>query len=260
MKALNNAKKWFENKYLIKFSEAGAENFEEINAVLEYTFKHAMESNGFAFNHYSDFIESLNSIVELGGKTFIVKYGKKIVGTVSYKPKGLEKWYYTGNAYELCHLAVLPEYQKLGLGRKLVDLIIDEAKNAGVGITLVTPEKNMGVIKFYEKIGFSRVRMFFAVDHYAVRFIMFNGESEFTSEELRSRYEKSAFLVLFRHYKECNEIADEQVLIKWRSEFYKYLRNEPEEVQEEMRKQFKRKGTTPKRFVKNRNKKLETQK
>ena len=244
-----------ENKMFIKYSQAGEENFDEINSVLEQTFKYAMETKSFEFHHYSDFIDNLKEIAELGGKTFVVKYRSNIVGTVSFKPREIDKPYYSGAVYELCHLAVLPEYQKKGMGVELVKLIQAEADSAGVPIILSTPEKNVDVARFYERYGFHRVRMFKAGDHYAIRFFKWNGECPYTAEWLREEYKKSALLCLMKNYEICNYVADEEIRSIWKSKFYKYMKDEPAEVRDEMRRGYRKKGTTPKRFVALREKK-----
>lgn len=260
MSVLSKVKKSLEYKLFIRTAVATIENVEECNAVLEETFAYAMKNNGFAFTHFDNFVDSLKNIFELGGKTYIVKYKKKMVGTISIKPMEIDKWYYTGKVYELCHFAVLPKYQKLGLGSVLFDMVVAKAKEDGLNIVLSTPEKNSNVVRYYEKRGFSRIRMFFVKDHYACRFIMFTGEdAPFSREELRAEYEKSALLCLMKHYQECNEIADLEVRKKWNSQFYKYYKDEPDDVQLEMRKRFKKKGTTPKKFVRQREKKQQEQ-
>lgn len=240
------------HKLFINLSEATADNFEECNAVLEKTFAYAMDKDGFAFKHYSDFVDSLKNIAELGGKTYIVKYKKAIVGTISIKPKSVDRWYYSGDVYELCHFAVLPDYQRIGLGKMLVDTVIEAAKNAKLPIVLSTPEKNVSVIKYYEKNGFHRVRMFFATDHYACRFIMFTGEeAPFTKEEMREKFEESALIALMKHYRDCNEVADLEIRRKWNKNFYYFYKDQPEDIQLEMRKAFRKKGTTPRDIIKN---------
>lgn len=253
MEAIKKAKRNFANKFLIKFSESTGENIEEINSVLEQTFAHTMDKNEFAFVHSTNFVDNLKEIAELGGKTFVVKYGKKIVGTISYKPREIKKWYYTGKVMEACHLAVLPEYQKLGLGNKLFDLGISEASKYNVPIIFSTPEKNVKVVNYYVgKEGVHKIEMSFVKDHYAVRFIIFNGEEPYTSEYIEKRFTRSAMIALMRHYKECNEIANADIRKLWNNRFYPYFKDEPEDVQQEMILQYRKKRITPRKFVQNR--------
>ena len=63
----------------------------------------------------------------------------------------MRKW--EGQSYYLAEMAVLPEYQCQGIGKKLVFSIFDKDPNAKK-ILLVTKKDNKGSQSFYEKIGF----------------------------------------------------------------------------------------------------------
>ena len=62
-----------------------------------------------------------------------------------------EKW--EEQSYYLAEMAVLPEYQKKGIGKQLVFSIFAEDREARK-ILLITKEDNKWAQAFYEKIGF----------------------------------------------------------------------------------------------------------
>jgi len=54
------------------------------------------------------------------------------------------------------HVDILPEYQKLGLGSKLLSALCEHLKSKGVGgVMLTVYYKNENAVKFYEKHGFT---------------------------------------------------------------------------------------------------------
>ena len=84
---------------------------------------------------------------EKQGQLIHVAYDKeKIVGFAIF-----EKW--EGQSYYLAEMAVLPEYQRQGIGKQLVFSIFDKDQ-AAEKILLVTEKDNIWSQSFYEKIGF----------------------------------------------------------------------------------------------------------
>ena len=56
------------------------------------------------------------------------------------------------------HIDILPEYQHMGLGRKLMDALCDNLRNKNVkGVMFTVWHKNYNAIKFYEKYGFELI-------------------------------------------------------------------------------------------------------
>ena len=56
------------------------------------------------------------------------------------------------------HIDILPEYQRMGLGHKLTDALINHLKEEGVaGIHLGVGSDNEKGVRFYEKYGFKRL-------------------------------------------------------------------------------------------------------
>lgn len=239
-----------QRKLFIRFGEANENDIDEINSVLEQAYKFGMEKYDFQFNHFDSFGDKLRDIQTNGGKTYVVRYRKRIVGTISVKPKNEDRWYHTGDAIEICHLGVLPSYQRLGLGGDLLDMGTEYAFDQGLPVVLSTPEKNVSVVSFYVKKGFNKVRMFKAQDHYAIRFIKWNGDQPFDDDEIKARYEKNALLTLMKYHDVCNEVANDDLRKIWMMDFYRYMKNKPQDILDDMRKQYRKHDITPKMYVK----------
>ncbi len=56
------------------------------------------------------------------------------------------------------HIDILPEYQHMGIGKKLMQALLTHLKNTGVkGVMLIVSPDNKNAISFYEKCGFTAV-------------------------------------------------------------------------------------------------------
>ena len=97
-------------------------------------------------------------------KIFLEKYATKalkfkgiyrIASTLSI---GEQKKFKTNYPAHL-HIDILPEYHHKGLGRQLINTLIEHLKLKGVkGVMLSVFIGNKGAIKFYEKCGFTRIK------------------------------------------------------------------------------------------------------
>lgn len=153
----------------LKIYGAKSEEFFKINLLLEKSFRRAMEKNDFTFTQPDDFEDSLNQITEEGGTVLAAQTLGKYVGTISITyPKLSSK---TGKITAgIKHLGVMPACQGLGIASKLLSQAEEIAKNNGAEVIyLGTPQGNTPAITFYEKNGFTQVRVFESGDHMAVR-------------------------------------------------------------------------------------------
>lgn len=242
-------KEWFEKKFLIKIeSVTDTSLFEEISDLIGCSFRTAMERDHFVFSHHTDFIENLESVLNEGGQIFIVKYGRKIVGTISLAHKELNTRYYNGEAVKLLHFAILPKYQHLGFGKQLISLVLNHALEHHLPIFLFTPEKNTNVIKYYEKYGFFKVRMFLAEEHYSVAlFKPFEYDESFL-EKQQKLYLKSALLCLMKNWTICSAQTDYDIQKYWETDFLPYLENESEDILTNMRNVYQKFEISPKQY------------
>ena len=91
-------------------------------------------------------------LAELGDKTkhyFVAKVDDTVVGFVGAQ-------LVLDNA-DITNIAVLPEFREKGLGRRLLDTLIADAKTCGIEtLTLEVSEYNINAVRFYEKLGFIR--------------------------------------------------------------------------------------------------------
>ena len=91
-------------------------------------------------------------VIDPGGFIFFAKYNNKIVGVVSLINQK--------TFFELSKMAVLPKYQGLKIGLKLLNFCIEFAKNQQwESITLYSHRKLVPAINLYKKIGFKEVAL-----------------------------------------------------------------------------------------------------
>ena len=78
---------------------------------------------------------------------FVALLDGKVVGSIMVGYEGHRGW--------LNYLAVLPEHQRRGYGRKLVEKAVDELKRLGcLKVNLQVRRSNVSVVEFYKHLGF----------------------------------------------------------------------------------------------------------
>ena len=78
---------------------------------------------------------------------FVALLDGKVIGSIMVGYEGHRGW--------LNYLAVLPEHQRRGYGRKLVEKAVDELKRLGcLKINLQVRRSNVSVVEFYKHLGF----------------------------------------------------------------------------------------------------------
>lgn len=93
-------------------------------------------------------MEQCRSTMLLPGTSLIVAIDKEEIVAFALSLTVLEN-------SELLLLAVLPQAQNCGIGRKLVDEWTDECTNSNVRNQFLEVRENNKAIKFYENLGFS---------------------------------------------------------------------------------------------------------
>jgi ribosomal protein S18 acetylase RimI-like enzyme len=80
---------------------------------------------------------------------FIALLENEVIGSVMGGYDGHRGWLY--------YLAILPEHQKKGYGRQLVEKAVSELRNLGcLKVNLQVRADNASVVEFYEHLGFKR--------------------------------------------------------------------------------------------------------
>jgi ribosomal protein S18 acetylase RimI-like enzyme len=78
---------------------------------------------------------------------FVALLDGKVVGSIMVGYEGHRGW--------MNYLAVLPEHQKHGYGRKLVEKAVDELKKLGcLKVNLQVRRSNVSAVEFYKHLGF----------------------------------------------------------------------------------------------------------
>jgi GNAT superfamily N-acetyltransferase len=87
-------------------------------------------------------------ILEPGGQIFFARVGDEVVGTCALMPE-------SPGVYELTKMAVTEGHQGLGLGRRLIEAVIDEYhRRGGTELFLESQRKLQAALKLYESVGF----------------------------------------------------------------------------------------------------------
>ena len=78
---------------------------------------------------------------------FVALLDGKVIGSIMVGYDGHRGW--------MNYLAVLPEHQRHGYGRKLVEKAVDELKRLGcLKVNLQVRRSNVSVVEFYKHLGF----------------------------------------------------------------------------------------------------------
>lgn len=109
-----------------------------------------MSCKNMGFNNVDDSLEGITKLVKKNPKTcFVAEAEGKIIGTVLAGNDGRRGYVY--------HLCVDEAYRKQGIGKKLVDAMLDGMREEGISkVALVVFAYNDAANDFYEKIGFAR--------------------------------------------------------------------------------------------------------
>jgi len=97
---------------------------------------------------WNDPVEDIQKKLDFQPDLFLIALlDGRLIGSVMIGYEGHRGW--------MNYLAVLPEYQKRGYGRKLVERSIEELKKLGcLKLNVQVRESNSGVIEFYRRLGF----------------------------------------------------------------------------------------------------------
>ncbi len=80
------------------------------------------------------------------------KYAKNMILTVDNKPIGTGRLIEIDNKIYIGRVAILKEYRKKGYATKIINFLLDEAKNMGYKEVFI--HSQLHAKEFYEKIGF----------------------------------------------------------------------------------------------------------
>ncbi len=107
-----------------------------------------MSCRNMGFNDVDDSREGIAKLVRKNPETcFVAEHEGRIVGTVLAGNDGRRGYVY--------HLCVAEDQRKLGIGRQLVDAMLEGMRREGISkVALVVFAYNDAANAFYEKIGF----------------------------------------------------------------------------------------------------------
>jgi len=87
----------------------------------------------------------------------------QVIGHIAFSPMRVDIENKTDGAFGLAPLAVLPEYQRTGIGLKLIAAGLDACRHSGVEIVIVLGHPN-----YYPRAGFQRASLYGISSEYDV--------------------------------------------------------------------------------------------
>lgn len=109
-----------------------------------------MSCKNMGFNNVDDSYEGIKKLVTKNPLTcFVAEENGTIIGTILAGNDGRRGYVY--------HLCVAEDFRKQGIGKKLIDVMLEGMKQEGISkVALVVFAYNDTANAFYEKIGFSK--------------------------------------------------------------------------------------------------------
>lgn len=95
--------------------------------------------------------KDIENLLKSGASIFKIEQNHQIIATLTIRKR-------VDGLYELCRLAVLPEYQRSGLGQRLIQFGEDILKAQKIDqVTLFSLKKNLFLQKWYQGMGFQKI-------------------------------------------------------------------------------------------------------
>lgn len=103
-------------------------------------------------------MDNLKALMAQAG-TFVCRSGERLVGVVFLVPSGQATSIYPADWAYIRRLGVDPAFRRMGIGRRLMELAIAEARRSGEKILgLHTSTMMPAARKMYDELGFSLIR------------------------------------------------------------------------------------------------------
>ncbi len=132
---------------IVEYQEAYREAFKTLNQEWIETYFKMEEMDYKALDHPDEYI------IQNGGEILFARYEDELIGVCA-----LIKLDHGKYDYELAKMAVSPNYQGLGIGKKICQAIIEKAKSLGAkALFLESNTKLEPAINLYKKLGFEEV-------------------------------------------------------------------------------------------------------
>lgn len=108
----------------------------------------------------NDTPEKISLKLENGSKVFVAMVGNKIVGSARCK-------LFDGHGI-MSKLAVDNKYRCHGIGKKLIDNVLQHAKSNGANDITIEVAEDKGLIPYYESFGFTVAKRYLHKNHHEV--------------------------------------------------------------------------------------------
>ena len=109
-----------------------------------------------SYDSFSKLVKQYNFDKEIVAQVWSVIVKEKIVGFITGEILSKKEWY-TVQLGTINNLFVLEEYRGKGIGKKLMETMMDAFKEKGINnFELYALNNNENALKFYEKLGFKK--------------------------------------------------------------------------------------------------------
>lgn len=106
-----------------------------------------LEKTLLGISTYSAEVDVADWLADLkNGIVYLVELDGEVIGNASYEPRGADAFYLSG-------IMIVPRFQGKGIGKMIVQKLLDDMKGAK-RIELVTYPDNVAALKLYQGAGF----------------------------------------------------------------------------------------------------------
>ncbi len=116
--------------------------------------------------------ENYDNFKKIFNKEYLTRFRKtEVIFRITSRLSSFVQSVYKKEYPAHMHIDILPEYQRMGLGHKLVDALCEHLKSKGVkGVCLTMWSGNKKGGNFYKKYGFTLISKWVATDVFALKF------------------------------------------------------------------------------------------
>lgn len=123
------------------------------------------------------------------GKLLVALDNDRLVGTAALKTKQTTLWFGQHQFGYCCFASVLPEYNGLGIYKRMCEEREKMARNMGIELMLFdTHERNERVISINQMSGYKKVDMRFYKDHYNVVMVKWLNGCPYSDYQCKIRF------------------------------------------------------------------------
>jgi len=159
-------------------------------------------AKGINMSHYQWDANNIGGYIEESGVIFIALDSGKVVGTLGIKERQGNYWFVKGRYGYLCFGSLLPNYQGLGIYKKLNEACEEYARSNNLNVVVLdTHSKNKHMHAISKRGGYQLVRFFLTgkKDHFSVMMAKWLIDAPFSSTYCQYKYFQSMIKTMISH-------------------------------------------------------------